>query len=358
MGQRRQGVIVGYCLAALLSLLLLFVFLPSHPHEPSYHDHASATGVEKNAVSDAASADPSDISYHPLVSPIPVQERLNKAQALLGWVLFNDANLSSNNSVSCESCHHLDGNGAERSAVSVGVHGQGIRNSLTVYNTAYNYRFFWDGRVNSLHDQIDGPIHSDVEMDSNWNNIEAYLTASNSYAALFEAANLTVSEQSVKTALVEFMRGLNTPNAPFDRYLKGDASALTAQQVRGWETFQQEGCIRCHRGTNIGGGMVMRFGFFGENTRGAERSTDTGRHLETEKPEDMYLFRVASLRNVAETAPYFHDGRTQTLEQAIQIMGESQLGKTFDPNTIADLSAFLTSLSGDRPAILEEFENE
>ncbi|WP_087017282.1 cytochrome-c peroxidase [Thaumasiovibrio subtropicus] len=292
------------------------------------------------------------------ITPIPTSINVNKPVARVGWHLFRDPNLSSNHQVSCESCHSLKSNGAETIPVSVGVGGRGIRNSLTVFNTAYNYRFFWDGRVNSLEAQLDGPIHNVVEMDSNWQHVSDYVASSQHYETLFNQANLSINTENIKLALVEFMSALTTPNSPFDQFLLGDNTALTEQQRRGWELFQQEGCIRCHRGINIGGGMVMRFGVFGEATKGADRSSDTGRHLSTSKAEDMYLFRVASLRNVSDTAPYFHDGQTQTLEDAIKIMAESQLGKTFDDTHVADLKAFLESLSGQHPAILQEFENE
>ena len=154
------------------------------------------------------------------------------------------------------------------------------------------------------------------------------------------------------------MNALSTPNSPFDQYLAGDENALSPKAKLGWQTFQKEGCVRCHQGSNIGGGMVMRFGYFGQSTTGENRSSDKGRFNTTQDEDDLYLFRVASLRNVALTPPYFHDGKTQHLSEAIKIMGESQLGKTFDDETIAHLEAFLNSLSGDRPAILQEFENE
>ncbi|MFA0425183.1 cytochrome-c peroxidase, partial [Vibrio sp. 10N.222.54.A1] len=137
-----------------------------------------------------------------------------------------------------------------------------------------------------------------------------------------------------------------------------DNAALSETAKRGWETFQEEGCIRCHQGTNIGGGMVMRFGYFGLSKTGTERSEDQGRFMFTAQPQDKHLFRVASLRNVAITAPYFHDGQTATLEEAIKIMGESQLGKTFEKQTINDIKVFLESLTGNRPQMLMEFENE
>ena len=299
-----------------------------------------------------------DIEDQSAILPIPHEINVDKKQAKIGWLLFKDPNLSSNKRISCESCHSLSTNGAEHKDVSTGVGGKGSRNSLTIFNSAFNYRFFWDARVNSLREQIDGPIHNVLEMDSNWNVVTEYVSSSRRYSTLFNEANLDITKDTIKTVLIEFIRSLTTPNAPFDQYLLGDHSALSEQQVRGWESFQGEGCIGCHRGINIGGGMVMQFGVFGDGARGSERSIDTGRHFFTSKLEDMYLFRVASLRNVDKTAPYFHDGKTQSLEEAIKIMGESQLGKTLAPQTIDDIKSFLESLSGQPPAILEEFVNE
>ncbi|MGO2160991.1 MAG: cytochrome-c peroxidase [Vibrio toranzoniae] len=292
------------------------------------------------------------------VSPIPDSIQIDKKLAKIGWVLFRDPNLSSDQSVSCESCHSLQTNGAEVTPVSAGVNGSGMRNSLTVFNATFNYRFFWDGRVNNLADQIDGPVHNVAEMDSNWGYIIDYVSQSDDYVNLFNEEGTDINEASIKAALVEFMRGLTTPHSPFDQYLRGNSSALSESEKRGWRTFQEEGCIRCHQGTNIGGGMVMRFGYFGLSRTGAERSKDQGRFMFTGQPQDKHLFRVASLRNVAITAPYFHDGQTPTLEEAIKIMGESQLGKTFEKQTISDLKVFLKTLTGHRPPILVEFENE
>ena len=356
-----KGLLLAGGVVAVVAIgLLVFETLSSS----NAFDSAVSVGANKNADSSKVSSsyDTHEVKVntvnHNEISPIPQELEIDRDLAKIGWFLFRDPNLSSNKNVSCESCHSLQTNGAENTMVSIGVRGKGFRNSLTVFNTAFNYRFFWDGRVNNLHDQLDGPIHSVVEMDSNWQRVEEYVARSQNYNSLFSKANLDITTDNIKSSLVEFMKGLTTPNSPFDRYLLGDEQALTAEQVKGWESFQSEGCVRCHRGTNVGGGMVIRFGFFGDGTMGKERSNDTGRHLNTSKQEDMYLFRVASLRNVAVTAPYFHDGRTEKLEDAIKIMAESQLGRTFDQQTISDIKAFLTSLTGPRPVILEEFENE
>ncbi len=324
----------------------------SHAHESDHDDsHSSAhSSHSQHAQKTTASSQP--------ISPIPNSPEINHDLAKIGWVLFKDPNLSSNRSVSCESCHSLQSNGAEAIPVSIGVNGAGMRNSLTVFNAVFNYRFFWDGRVNNLGDQIDGPVHNVDEMDSNWQHITGYVSQSDTYINLFQEQSTPIDEASIKAALIEFLQGLTTPNAPFDLYLQGDNAALSETAKRGWETFQEEGCIRCHQGTNIGGGMVMRFGYFGLSKTGSERSEDQGRFMFTAQPQDKHLFRVASLRNVAITAPYFHDGQTATLEEAIKIMGESQLGKTFEKQTINDIKVFLESLTGNRPQMLMEFENE
>ncbi|WP_117236349.1 cytochrome-c peroxidase [Vibrio maerlii] len=348
-----------------VGLLLSHAFHPAN-NDSDHHQDVSQADSHTSEHADVGH----DHSHHPesynpvtanqsVIIPIPTSiDHIDKEKAKLGWKLFKDPNLSSNGRVSCETCHNLNTNGAELTEVSVGVGGQGTRNSLTVFNVAYNYRFFWDGRVNRLSEQIDGPIHDPQEMDSNWNNIETYVKQSKRYSDDFEKLGLKISEQSIKSALVEFMEALNTPNSDFDQYLLGNREALNSSAKRGWQKFQDEGCVTCHRGQNIGGGMVMRFGFFGEDKMGNKRSEDTGRFLTTSKAEDMFLFRVASLRNVAKTAPYFHDGRTQSLEEAVTIMGESQLGKTLEPQTIDDIVAFLNSLSGENPSILKEFANE
>ena len=290
-----------------------------------------------------------------LVEPIPQYVEINRDIAKLGWVLFNDPNLSSNQAISCQSCHDLTTNGAETTRVSTGVNGIGLRNSLTVFNSSLNYRFFWDGRSNTLEDQINGPITNPLEMDSDWPQVERYVSRSAQYQQLFLSANdLTISSDNIRLALAEFMRSLQTPNSTFDLFLQGDEFALSEQEKRGWDTFQSIGCVQCHQGPNIGGNMMQKFGYFSEiNTL-----QDTGKHLVTEEDQDKFYFRVASLRNVAQTAPYFHDGRTPTLEAAIRIMAKGQLGIAMENDTVADIEAFLRTLSAPRPAILEEFENE
>ncbi|WP_428477990.1 cytochrome-c peroxidase [Photobacterium japonica] len=316
---------------------------------------APSTDTEQSTRTQLSTAPRTDT----LIQPIPFVTDYDLDSARVGWQLFHDPNLSSNRKVSCATCHDLTINGAEEIPVSTGVNGAGSRNSMTVFNVAYNVRFFWDGRSNSLGAQMDGPIHNPLEMDSNWPVIVDYVSHSPRYKAAFDQLGLVVSAESIRTILVDFQRTLATPNAPFDRYLRGEDSAITPAAKRGWLTFQKEGCVSCHQGINVGGSMVMKFGFFGIEATGKERNRqDKGRYELTSAIHDVNLFRVASLRNVAITAPYFHDGRTASLTDAIQIMAKSQLGKDLDKQKLSDIEAFLQALTGERPAILEEFENE
>lgn len=289
-----------------------------------------------------------------LVPPLEDDPKVDFQLARVGWHLFRDPKLSSNGKISCETCHNLSTNGAEQTQVSTGVHGVGTRNSISVFNAALNYRFLWDGTANSLMAQIDGPVQNPLEMDSNWEEIEKYVQANSVYKSLFGQAGKRINVTNIKLAIVEFVKGLQTPSSPFDAYLRGDTGAMNEQSIRGWQAFQQVGCVQCHQGRNIGGSMIQQFSYF--QTR--EKNLDTGRHLRTSDGEDKFYFRVASLRNVGQTGPYFHNGQVDKLSDAIQIMSQVQLGVTMSDDKVADIEAFLMTLSTPRPAILEVFENE
>ncbi|NOH30233.1 cytochrome-c peroxidase [Vibrio mediterranei] len=274
----------------------------------------------------------------------------NKAQ--LGLQLFLDPRLSSNQQVSCESCHHIFDNGAESIRVSRGVNGTGVRNSPTVFNIAYNSRFFWDGRASSLEKQMDGPVHNPLEMNTNWRNIVEYVQSVHDYRVQFnEYFGGVITEETVKNALVTFMTALNTPDSPFDLFLKGQTDTMEPIAHLGWEKFQSLGCVVCHQGTNIGGNLFQRFGNVSTTTT---RERDLGRYNVTGIDSDKGVFRVPSLRNVAKTAPYFHDGRAATLEEAIVTMAKVQLGRELDATTTLEISAFLNALSAPPPPLLTE----
>ncbi|WP_039976739.1 cytochrome-c peroxidase [Vibrio jasicida] len=290
-----------------------------------------------------------------LVKPIEGEPSIDMDFARVGWHLFRDPKLSSNGQISCETCHDLQTNGAEPSAVSTGVNGLGIRNSITVFNASLNYRFLWDGTANSLMAQIDGPVLNPLEMDSTWKDIEQYVKSDSTYNALFKRADgREITIRNIKGAIVEFLKALQTPSSPFDSYLLGYSHALDEQEIRGWQTFQEVGCVQCHQGKNVGGAMIQRFTYF----QTPDVDLDTGRRLRTTDGEDKFYFRVASLRNVGQTSPYFHNGKVDKLSDAIQIMSQTQLGVTMSDEKVADIEAFLNALTAPRPSILEVFENE
>lgn len=274
----------------------------------------------------------------PLRDPRPE----DPARVALGERLFHDPGLSGDGSVSCASCHDLAQGGDDGRRVSIGIDGQlGQRNAPTVLNSGLNVRQFWDGRAATLEEQAGEPIENPVEMGSDWDTVLAHLERDATYVAAFrEAFGAPPSREGVRRAIAAFERTLVTTGAPFDRYLLGDPSAVNEAVVRGYETFRRMGCITCHQGENVGGNMMQPLG----------RMLDYFDEVE----ERGQLFKVPSLRNVALTAPYFHDGSVETLAGAIEIMARHQLGLDPSPEEVADVERFLVSLSGRQPTSGEE----
>jgi len=283
--------------------------------------------------------------------PLPRALALDARKVALGQRLFYDARLSKDDTVSCASCHSLDTGGVDNRARSVGVAG-GVStiNAPTVYNSGLNFVQFWDGRVPSLESQIDGPVNHPQEMASSWPQVLTKIESDASYADLFaELYPQGITVAAVKDALATFERSLITPDSRFDQFLRGDAKALNAQEQRGYALFQSYGCASCHQGQNLGGNMFEKMGLMGDYfaERGGELTdADKGRFNVTGKPQNLHEFRVPSLRNVALTAPYFHDGHAQTLEQAVAIMAKYQLGRPMPSDDLLDITAFLRSLTG------------
>lgn len=276
---------------------------------------------------------------------------LNVRKVALGRKLFHDPALSRDGSVSCASCHQLETGGADRRARSIGVAQQAGRvNAPTVFNSSLNFRQFWDGRADSLENQVDGPVQSGHEMGSSWADVLARLTRDTGYAKEFKALYPAgVQRESVKDAIAEFERSLLTPNSRFDRHLRGDATALTEQERIGYQKFKSYGCISCHQGVNVGANMFQRMGvirdYFAD--RGDVTEADYGRFNVTGNEADKFFFKVPSLRNVAVTAPYFHDGSAATLREAVTVMAEYQLGRPLPREDLTDIVAFLRTLTGE-----------
>ncbi|NRB40238.1 MAG: cytochrome-c peroxidase [Pseudomonadales bacterium] len=309
----------------------------------------------------ARSVKSSSIRNEP-ISPLPESVEVNEHWLSLGRKLFHDKRLSANADVACVSCHDLSRGGADNKAVSQGMDLQsGNINTPTVLNSRYNFRQFWDGRAASLEQQIDGPMTSPFEMGGTWPDVLRKLKADKSYKQLF-SQNFPdgVTKKNIKLVIAEYERSLITPNSPFDRYLRRDDTALSPQAIAGYQRFKALGCISCHQGINVGGNMFQHFGVMGDYfaDRGNITEADYGRFNVTGLEEDRHKFKVPSLRNVALTAPYLHDGQAQTLEDAVRIMGKYQLGIELNDESVADLVAFLISLTGQMALISEQSAQE
>lgn len=285
------------------------------------------------------------------ITALPTSVDLDQRKVSLGQRLFNDAQLSRDNSISCASCHALDKGGTDRLTHSVGIGNQsGSINAPTVFNSSFNFRQFWDGRAQSLEEQVDGPTHDPVEMASNWLQIVEKLSKSDSYVRDFRASYSDgIQSANVRDAIANFERSLITPNSRFDRYLRGESNALSSQELDGYRLFKDYGCASCHQGINAGGNLFEKFGVMGDYfaKRGHVTRADLGRFNLTKLEADRYVFKVPSLRNVALTPPYFHDGSVERLEDAVTIMSAYQLGRPLTTIETEAIVKFLRTLSGE-----------
>jgi cytochrome c peroxidase len=308
---------------------------------------------QKNTASQALSAEvPVTPSISPSAnyfSPLPQQTNAKSLRALLGEKLFHEPRLSGDNSISCASCHNLQHGGVDGLTFSQGVAGAlGDINAPTVFNSSLSFVQFWNGRAATLEEQAAGPIHNPLEMASNWDQALAKLRADETYRKEFSAAYKDgITPGNVVHAIASFERTLITPDSPFDRHLRGEAG-LTTEAVQGYQKFLDLGCASCHQGVLIGGNMYQKFGVLRDYFQGRELSkADLGRYNVTGREEDRHVFKVPSLRNVALTAPYFHDGSAKKLEDAVKVMGRYQLGRELSEPDIALIVAFLHSLTGE-----------
>jgi cytochrome c peroxidase len=288
------------------------------------------------------------------IPPIPAKLELDARKVALGRRLFHDAALSRDGTIACASCHDIRAGGDDGRRVSIGVGGaEGRVNAPTVLNSAFNFRQFWDGRARTLEDQVDGPIQHPAEMGMEWGAVLAYLAGEPEYVRRFaELYDGPPTQERVKDAIATFERSLVTPGCAFDRYLLGDAQALSDEARAGYELFLSLGCVSCHQGVNTGGNMFQPLGkmedFFAARGTGVEHA-DLGRFNVTGDERDRFTFKVPSLRNVELTAPYFHDGSVATLEEAVQLMARYQLGEDLGAEEVSRIVAFLRSLTGNLP---------
>ena len=285
------------------------------------------------------------------IKPIPDKIEVDIYKAELGKKLFFDPLLSKNGTISCATCHDLQNGGDDGLKFSFGIDGQeGNINAPTVYNAVFNFRQFWDGRAKDLKAQALGPIENPVEMGHNFPELVSSLDKEKRYHEAFNRVYSDgISKENIADAIAEFEKTLITPDAPFDRFLKGEKDALSEKAKKGYRLFESKGCILCHNGVNVGGNFYNKFGIYKD-----ANSTELGRYNITKREEDKYVFKVPSLRNVALTAPYMHDGRAKTLTDAVEIMTEHQLGRYMNDEEIKEIVAFLKSLTGTIPHIVKE----
>ena len=266
------------------------------------------------------------------ITPIPGRS-INVAQAQLGEALFRDPRLSGNGRIACASCHNLSTNGAGASPRPMATNGDGrLRNTPTVFNAALNFRLNWDGAIRNLADQADATLRNPAIMGTTPEAAAARLRADPGMVAAFERSYGGPPDgQRLIAALSAYEAALVTPGSRFDAWLAGDDAALTAKELRGYHTFKALGCVACHQGVNVGGNLYQRNGVFHPLGSGP-----------------TFRLRVPSLRNVAATAPYFHDGSAPDLSAAVRAMGRAQLDRTLTEQEVQDITAFLRTLSGRR----------
>lgn len=287
------------------------------------------------------------------IRPIEDSVAVDMRKVILGNLLFHDVRLSTDNTISCASCHALNTGGVDNKQFSEGVGGQfGGVNAPTVYNAHYNFVQFWDGRAATLADQAAGPPLNPVEMAcQSFDEICEKLNADAAFAKAFrEVYPEGFSQATITDAIQEFERTLLTPNSRFDKFLKGDQTALNADEKAGYDLFKQYSCATCHVGENMGGQsyelMGIKHDYFAD--RGTELTIeDNGRFKETKNERDRHRFKVPGLRNIALTAPYFHDGTQATLEEAVKAMAKYEVDVELTDAEVKQMVAFLQTLTGE-----------
>jgi cytochrome c peroxidase len=331
-GRRRYGPLVTLALAVQLS------FATPAPLAASGEVYGETPGARIRATT---------LGGEPIL-PVPRGHAGDPARAALGERLYYDPRLSATGETSCASCHDLAHGGDDGKQTSLRMDGSATPvNTPTIFNAALNRHVLWDGRVLNLREELELGVAAGID----WDGLPRRLSADAGYRLDFARLyrdGITVS--NIRDVLEHFERTLVTPDAPFDRWLRGEPDALGADARAGYRLFKSYGCVSCHQGVNVGGNLYQKIGVMHDYF--AERKTpltaaDLGRYNHTGREQDRHVFRVPSLRNVALTAPYFHDGSVSTLDQAVVMMGRYQLGRDIPPADVARIEAFLTSLSGE-----------
>jgi len=299
----------------------------------------------------------------PETAPFPADNPTTAEKVELGKMLFFDPRFSATGTVSCFTCHNVMEGGDDHRSVSIGVHGvAGGRNAPTVWNAAFLSSQFWDGRAATLEEQAVGPVTNPIEMgmkslDHALGRIQGIPGYKQYFDGAFGAGDNVTMENAAK-AIAAYERTLITPNSPYDQYVNGDKSALSAEAISGMETFEAVGCMSCHSGATFSGpampagaGFFVKFPMFvgGEDLEKFDLLADVGRFESTGNEADTNVWRVPTLRNLKFTAPYLHNGAVKSLDDAVTVMAKAQLNRDLDAEQVADIVAFLDSLTGEFP---------
>ena len=338
-----------------LSLAALLALAACKMPEPPQRKAAApeAAGTAQKAVT--AEIDPIRLAaFQPLPANFDSADNPGTPEKVaLGQMLYHEKRLSKSQEISCNSCHGLGTFGVDNQKTSPGHNGQlGGRNSPTVYNAALHFAQFWDGRAATVEEQAKGPVLNPVEMAMpDAKRVEAVLNSMPEYVEAFKKAfpddKKAVSFDNMAKAIGAFERKLATP-ARWDKFLGGDKMALTDAEKAGFNKFLDAGCMACHMGPGLGGSMYQKLGL----VIPWPDQKDQGRFEVTKNDADKMMFKVPSLRNVAKTQPYYHDGSIATLNEAVKLMAKHQAGKELSDADTASIVAFLGALTGEIPADL------
>ncbi|MBF0264944.1 MAG: cytochrome-c peroxidase [Gammaproteobacteria bacterium] len=299
----------------------------------------------------------SHLDNEPIIPIPPIPSDIDPELVQLGKKLFREPRLSANNTIACINCHVLSIGGVDGTAVSIGINGKkGKRNAPSVFNSSLHSKWFWDGSAKSLEEQIGGPIHNPVEMGSDWPEVIKKLSNDPEYVKDFlKLYDSAITKDNITHAISTFERTLLTPDSPFDRYLKGDITAIDKDTADGYRLFKSYGCASCHQGALVGGNMFEKIGIAKPFDWGSQNDKnlipDYGRFHISGEDEHKFEFKVPSLRNVELTAPYFHNGTVKTLEEAVKLMGEYQLGRHIPDKDVVKIVLFLRALTGQHPEL-------
>ncbi|MCI5166655.1 MAG: cytochrome-c peroxidase [Candidatus Electrothrix sp. GM3_4] len=288
------------------------------------------------------------------IEPIAPVTGINKEKAELGKKLFFDPRLSKSGFISCNSCHNLSRGGTDNLKTSIGHKWQqGPINAPTVLNSSLNFVQCWDGRADTLKEQARHPITNPGEMAFTHDLAEEVLESIPGYVTEFKQVfgDDKINIDRVTDVIAEFEKTLSTPNSRFDKWLKGDKDAMTADEQTGYKLFMDSGCISCHYGAAMNSSSFQRMGV-AEEYKTKSQSPTEGRKDVTGKDIHRFMFKAPTLRNIELTYPYFHDGGVQTLSEAVDTMARHQLNKKFSKEENAQLVAFLKTLTGDQPSFM------